>query len=157
MTKTSELTFLKDAVANKILRAESCRNYVVALISTILNFDIDYVRDNLRLVDMKVSNNVHTKNQEADVVFENSKDIYNIEVNYNFYKDMNLKNTGYVLHLLLRQTKPGKSYSSMNKKVYQINLNAFDFYRHGDFIYHSYVMNKEYYDRRDVDFFNRIT
>ena len=47
------------------------------------------------MVDTHVGNSSLLIHQETDVLFENDQDIFNIEINYNYYEDELIKNTCY--------------------------------------------------------------
>ncbi len=56
------------------------------------------------------------------------------------------KNMRYVYQLILRQVKRGEK--DIYKKVWQINLNAFDYFKKGMFIYRSYIMEESLHIKR---------
>ena len=60
--------------------------------------------------------------QETDVLFENDMMYCNIEINYNFSKDLEIKNQLYIGNLIVRQIYRGESYFDF-KKIIQINFN----------------------------------
>ena len=147
--KTKEKVFLKDKVATKILKDESCREYVASIIACVLNIEKEYVMENLRLLDTEVNLNVHNKEQELDALFENDMAIINIEVNYKNTERSRKKNSIYIAQLILRQTYPRKDYL-LSKPVIQINLNNFDYYGQNEFLYHSVTMEEKYHiERKD--------
>lgn len=56
---------------------------------------------------------------------------------------LKIKNLSYVFQLSLRQVKTWKDYQNM-RKVIQININSYDPYGYGDFLYESQMMVKKY-------------
>ncbi len=136
--------YLKDIVANKILKDVSCREYLVSIIAVVLKLDKEYVMNNLRLIDTKVSLNIEKKDQEVDVAVENDFAIINLEVNYNYSKKTRRKNNSYIAQLLLRQTFPGFNYLNL-KPVIQININNYDCYGKKEFIYHTIAMEEKFH------------
>ena len=143
----AETKYLSDKVANIIFSDESCRDYLVSVVSSALNLDKDLVSSNLRLVSSRVNSNVNVKYNYLDNIFENDVSIINLEVNYFKTKETDMKNLSYVCHMVLKQTKPGNRYNL--KPVYQININNYDVYGKNEFIYHSYLMDDKYHLRRN--------
>lgn len=138
--------FLKDVVATKILKAEECREYLGCIIAAVLNIDKMYVLHNLKLLDTEVSQNIHTKDQEVDVIVENEEMVVNIEINTINSKQSRIKNNIYIAQLIIRQTFPGKLYNI--KPIVQINVDNFDLYGKNEFIYHSILMEEKYHLKR---------
>lgn len=139
--------YLKDTVANIIFSDESCRDYLVSIVSKALNLDKKLVNSNLRLISPRVNSNVNLKYNYVDNIFENNFSIINLEVNYQKTTATNMKNIGYVCHMILKQTKPGQKRNL--KPIYQINLNNYDVLGKNEFIYQSYLMNNKYHKKRD--------
>ncbi len=138
-----EKKFLKDKVARLILNDESCREYLIHIIAASLDMDIDYVRENIKMINTKVGNHEDLINQEADVLYETDNEIINVEINYNYFKDEIVKNTCYIANLFIRNTKVGSKYKDV-KRIYQINLDNYDLLKKGDFIYENYIANLKY-------------
>ena len=90
---------------------------------------------------------IKNKHTEADSIFEIPEGFINIELNYNNYLGGKIKNTVYALHLIIRQTKPNETYTNI-KKVWQINLNNYDYYQKNKFIYHTVLMESKYHIKR---------
>lgn len=133
---------MKDTVALKILNDEECRDYVVKIISLSLNLDEEMVRKNLKLIHPNIANSNKYKNQVTDVLLENDEMIIDIEGNYNQYESGKIKNTLYLGNLQVRQIKSRDKYQ-------QINLNNFDYYKKGNFLYHSYMMEENSHKKRN--------
>lgn len=138
--------FLKDVVATKILKAEECREYLACIIAAVLNIDKMYILHNLKLLDTEVSQNIHTKDQEVDVIVENEEMVVNIEINTINSKQSRIKNNIYIAQLIIRQTFPGELYNI--KPIVQINVDSFDLYGKNEFIYHSILMEEKYHLKR---------
>jgi len=148
LTTTKEKKFLKDAVAKKIFTDENCFDYTSKIIASTLNLDFDYVKNNLKLFGPNIASNTKTIDSEVDSVFLHDDFYMNIEINYSYYKDSVVKNTLYVAQLLLRQTNPGDNYN-LTLPVIQININGYDLFGKGDFLYKSYIMDEVYHIKRD--------
>ena len=146
--KEKDKYFLRDDVANRVLSDPKNKEYLASIIASSLDMDKKYVMENLEYYDNHIYGNIHTKKSEADVVIELPENYVNIEINYNNYKEGKIKNMIYVLHLVLRQTSPSENYQKL-KKVYQINLNNYDYYHKGEFIYRSILMETKHHLKRE--------
>ena len=146
--KDEDKMYLRDDIATMILGDPNHKDYVASIIALTIGLDKEYVMENLEYYNGKLFENIKQKHSEADSIFEIPDGYINIEVNYNSYKEGKIKNTVYVLHLVIRQTKPNEPYKNI-KKVWQINLNNFDYYGKNDFIYHSTVMSEKYHLKHD--------
>lgn len=73
-----EKIFIKDVFITKLLKAEECREYLVSIISAVLQIDKNYVANNLKLLDTEVNQNIHNKDQEVDLLVENKEMVVNI-------------------------------------------------------------------------------
>lgn len=141
-----EKMFLRDVVATKILKAEECREYLASIIAAVLEIDKNYVLNNLKLLDTEVSQNIHNKDQEVDILVENQEMVVNIEINTLNTKQSRMKNNAYIAQLIIKQTFPGKLYNI--KPIVQINVECFDAYLKNEFIYHSVMMEEKYHIKR---------
>ena len=103
--------------------------------------DMKEVKENIKLIDTNVSNHETLKDQETDLLLENDKNVFNIEINYNYYEEGMIKNRCYIANLLVRQIKKGRRYKEY-KKIHQININNYDLYQRGEFIYRSYIWKR---------------
>ena len=59
-----------------------------------------------------------------------------------------MKNTSYIFELYLRQIRSYKDYENL-KSVYQVNLDYFDEYKKGEFLYVTEQMEKKYHIPRE--------
>ena len=143
-----EKKFLKDNIAKKVLSSEECREYLLQIIALSLEMDMKEVKENIKLIDTNVSNHETLKDQETDLLLENDQNVFNIEINYNYYEEGMIKNRCYIANLLVRQIKKGRRYKEY-KKIHQININNYDLYQKGEFIYRSYMMEEKYHLKRD--------
>lgn len=73
-----------------------------------------------------------------------------LKLNYNneYQSEYIAKNNMYVFHLCLRQLKPGEKENKI-KPVYQININNYDIYKKGEFIYKTQLCETTYHCVRD--------
>ncbi len=137
---SKDIRYLRDDVATKIFTSEKCFNYTASVIASTLKLDFDYVRNNLKLITPKIAGNVENINAEVDAIYDLNDCVTNIEINYAYKEESMIKNELYIAQLLLRQAKPGDPYKKV-RKVIQINLNAYDMFGEGDFIYCSHYTN----------------
>ena len=152
---TKEKTkYLEDKVASIIFTDESTREYVECIVSSALNIPLEIVKDNLTLLTPKVNSNINIQYSEVDAIYENNTSIINIEINYQNYNTLDVKNMKYVCHLVLKQTKINDKYPKL-KPIYQININNFDVFNEGKFIYRSYIMEETLHKKRN-DFISII-
>lgn len=158
-----EKYLLKDNVAGILFTCDELKEYVELIVARALDIDVNLIRGNLELKSTKVNTNVNIKDSISDAVYEDNDNIYNIEINYNFSETSKVKNMRYVCHLLLNQIK--KSDKDKIKRINQININNFDIFKKGKFIYRSYIMEESLHQIRDdyitiidinVDFLSKI-
>ena len=145
---THEKIYLKDKVASIIFTDIETRKYVEYVVSKALNIPLEIVKDNLELRTPRVNANINTQYSISDAIYENNTSIINIEINYQNYAKLAVKNMKYVCHLVLRQTKINEQYPEL-KPIYQININNFDVFGEGKFIYRSSIMEESIHKKRN--------
>lgn len=141
-----EIKYLNDKVIKKALAKENkdIRNYIARIISDITRIPYEVLENNLELVYPEVGYNSHLVNSEVDLVFKNEVLYFNFEINYGSSTTLKIKNLSYVFQLSLRQIKKWSDYAFINP-VIQININSYDPYGYGDFLYESQMMVKKYH------------
>jgi len=147
--------FLRDDVAGIILTDNSLHEYLERIVSSALNIDLELVKDNLVLKSSRINTNINVKYSEVDAIYESDDIIINIEVNFSKQLTTNTKNMRYVCHLVLEQIPIGKRKEYNLKPIYQININYYDIFNAGKFIYRSYIMEETLHQIRD-NFFTII-
>jgi len=159
----TEKAYLRDEVVSKIFSDASLHEYVELIVSKALDLDINLVKDNLIYRSPLINTNVNEKESIVDAVYESDKAVVNIEINYSFSNELEVKNMRYICHLLLDQI--GKGDRDKIKNVYQINISNYDIFHEGKFIYRSYIMESTLHKIRDdfitivyidVDFLSKI-
>ncbi len=130
---------LYDAVIKKLLSSntETLKRYVKEILEEITQKEIE----NLKLIHPNISINKNVVNSEVDIVYEAEDTYYNIEVNKEYSKKLDKKNLIYLYQLGLRSVKKSKDYVK-SKKVVQINLNNYDRFKEGKFLYKSSIMEE---------------
>ena len=140
--------FINDRAAKLLLTDINLRYYVCLIISKLLKLNYNYVKNNLELVHNGVNKNQNIKGKDTDALFENDYSVINFEFNTEYKSAYIIKNNMYVFHLYLRQLKPGEKENKI-KPIYQINVNNFDIYQKGEFIYKTQLCETTYHCIRD--------
>ncbi len=140
--------FINDRAAKLLLTDINLRDYVCLIISKLLKLNYNYVKNNLELVHNGVNKNQNIKGKDTDALFENDYSVINFEFNTEYKSAYIIKNNMYVFHLYLRQLKPGEKENKI-KPIYQINVNNFDIYQKGEFIYKTQLCETTYHCIRD--------
>ena len=137
----NDLVFINDKVVKKILNSErkECREYLVRIISEVTGIKKDLLRNNIELITSEVSNNAYLVNSTVDSIFKADNKYFNIEINYNNRKIVEIKNNVYLYNMILRQVKRKEDYNKV-MPVIQININNYDKFKDGEFIYKSQMI-----------------
>jgi len=141
--------FLRDDVAGILLTDNTLHEYLEKIVSKAINIDLELVKNNLVLKSSRINTNVNVKYSEVDAIYESDDIIINIEVNFSKQQATNTKNMRYVCHLVLEQIPIGKRKEYDLKPIYQININYYDVFNAGKFIYRSYIMEENLHQVRD--------
>ncbi len=136
--QNSRFLYLKDIYATKILSDERNRDYLLKVISAATGLDLD--PDSFDVVSTRLGLSNGLVNNIADIVVKDDHSYYNVEINYSHNPITDFKNMCYICELFLRQlkSKTPKVYSKI-KKVLQININGYDRFSQGKFIYTSHI------------------
>lgn len=140
--------FINDRAAKLLITDKKLREYVCLIISKLLKLNYNYVKNNLELVHNGVNENQNIKGRDTDALFKNDYSVINFEFNNEYQSEYIVKNNMYVFHLCLRQLKPGEKENKI-KPVYQINVNNYDIYKKGKFIYKTQLCETTYHCVRD--------
>ena len=140
--------FINDRAAKLLITDKKLREYVCLIISKLLKLNYNYVKNNLELVHNGVNKNQNIKGRDTDALFKNDYSVINFEFNNEYQSEYIAKNNMYVFHLCLRQLKPGEKENKI-KPVYQINVNNYDIYKKGEFIYKTQLCETTYHCVRD--------
>lgn len=137
-----ENLYMHDKVVKKLFTSSDVGlEYLSKIVCKVLNLSYEDVT--FTLMHPEISENENIVNSEVDVVLQNNESIVNVEVNSKKSLRNERKNSTYVCQLLLRQTKKTSDYDKKLKKVYQINLNAYDVTQDGRFVVVSKVLDTE--------------
>lgn len=145
-----ERVLLKDKVVKKLLNSENptCREYLVRLISASTGIDVRELRNNIELVTPNINSNSNYVNNVSDVKVKDDKNYYNIEINYNNVPIAIIKNNVYMYSSILRQVHKSDDYKNV-KAVIQINIDNYDLFKRGEFVYDSMMIEKKHHIIRD--------
>ena len=145
-----ERVLLKDKVVKKLLNIENptCREYLVRLISASTGIDVRELRNNIELITPNINSNSNYVNNVSDVMVRDDKNYYNIEINYNNVPIAIIKNNVYMYSSILRQIRKSDDYKNV-KAVIQINIDNYDLFKRGEFVYDSMMIEKKHHIVRD--------
>ncbi len=145
-----ERVLLKDKVVKKLLNSENptCREYLVRLISASTGISVKLLRNNIELVTPNINSNSNYVNSVSDVMVKDNENYYNIEINYNNVPIAIVKNNIYMYNSILRQVHKSDDYKNV-KGVIQININNYDLFGKGEFVYDSMMIEKKHNIVRD--------
>ena len=145
-----ERVLLKDKVVKKLLNSENptCREYLVRLISASTGINVKLLRNNIELVTPNINSNSNYVNSVSDVMVKDNENYYNIEINYNNVPIAIVKNNIYMYNSILRQVHKSDDYKNV-KGVIQININNYDLFGKGEFVYDSMMIEKKHHIIRD--------
>ena len=145
-----ERVLLKDKVVKKLLNSENptCREYLVRLISASTGISVKLLRNNIELVTPNINSNSNYVNSVSDVMVKDNENYYNIEINYNNVPIAIVKNNIYMYNSILRQVHKSDDYKNV-KGVIQININNYDLFNKGEFVYDSMMIEKKHHIVRD--------
>ena len=145
-----ERVLLKDKVVKKLLNSENpiCREYLVRLISASTGISVKLLRNNIELVTPNINSNSNYVNSVSDVMVKDNENYYNIEINYNNVPIAIVKNNIYIYNSILRQVHKSDDYKNV-KGVIQININNYDLFSKGEFVYDSMMIEKKHHIVRD--------
>ena len=145
-----ERVLLKDKVVKKLLNSENptCREYLVRLISASTGISVKLLRNNIELITPNINSNSNYVNSVSDVMIKDNENYYNIEINYNNVPIAIVKNNIYMYNSILRQVHKSDDYKNV-KGVIQININNYDLFSKGEFVYDSMMIEKKHHIVRD--------
>ena len=163
---------LKDVVVKKLFTSgtEASKEFLFRIISAVTDIKIKDLENDFELIHTEPSVNNNIINSELDLVGETSEDFINIEFNYQNKGDKNnilrdKKNFSYLCQLYLRNIKHKKDYEKI-KRIWQIQLDDFDYFGKGDFVYISDIRDRKYHLSRgeeltivdiNLDYLNKLS
>ena len=139
--------FLKNEISTLLLNDYELIDYISLIISKACNLDLNFVRNNLEFISPKINANSLTKFSDVDAIYKNDNIYINIEVNTTKSDITDKKNMRYICNIVLKQVPPGKK--DKYKKLYQINLDDYDYFGKNKFIYQSSIMEESLYIKRN--------
>ena len=142
----NKLVFLNDKVAKKLFKNEKVgKQFSARVISDVIGIPYDSIINNLSLSSDEIAFSSHTLNSTADIIYQNDKAYFNIEVNYYNNDSKKRQLESYCYQLYLGQLHAYQNYHNI-KKITQISIDAFDIFHHDEFIYTVSLMEEKYHE-----------
>jgi len=130
-----DYVLLHDKVAKKIFKSDDIGlEYTARIVSNVLDEDYEEIRKNIKPISDKISISSLLIDSEADVVYENDTIIIDLEINYDYGPNRASQEFSYISQLFLGQIKNKEKYTDV-KKVVQIIIENYDFFKAGEFVY----------------------
>ena len=139
--------FLKNEISTLLLNDYELIDYISLIISKACKLDLTFVRNNLEFISPKINANSLTKFSDVNAIYKNDNIYINIEVNTTKSDITDKKNMRYICNIVLKQVPPGKK--DKYKKLYQINLDDYDYFGKNKFIYQSSIMEESLHLKRN--------
>ncbi len=140
-TKIKDLYIRDDVIKRLFTSSQNGLEYLTLIISAALKMPLELVSVKLQLKHPDIGVNENVVNSETDIILENDEIFVNVEINANNSSSLQRKNFSYICHLILRQTPKSKDFKTKLKKIYQININAFDILGNDDFVVISKILD----------------
>lgn len=140
-TKIKDLYIRDDVVKRLFTSSSEGLEYLTLIISAALKMPLELISVKLQLKHPDIGVNENVVNSETDIILENDEIFVNVEINANNSPSLQRKNFSYICHLILRQTPISKDFKTKLKKIYQININAFDILGNDDFVVISKILD----------------
>ena len=144
-TKTPKY-FLNEKISKKLFKNESIgKSLASRVISEVIGADYEEVYNNITLSTEEIAFSALTLGNVADAIYYDDKIYFDIEINSykGIHKTRQLES--YVYQLYLGQLHSYKDYDKI-KKVFQINIDSYDFLGYNEFMYDIYLMDKKYHE-----------
>ena len=136
--------FMNDKVSKKIFKNDDVGKELTArIVGGILHTDYKEIYDNLVPVSEEIGINKNIVNSETDILYQDDLAYINIEINSSKSPTKLIQTDVYTYQLLLRQIKSKKDYLNY-KRIIQISIDNYDFFKRGDFIYEVGFIDKKY-------------
>ena len=154
MSSKKEHYLMRDNIAKKIFKNPTIGKELTArIVGELLHKDYRIIYNDLTPGFTEIANNVKTVDNEADIIYNTSGNVINIEINYLFGPHRNAQMNAYVCQLYIGQIKSSKNYNDA-KGIIQILIEDYDYYKKGEFVYEVVLMEKKY-KLEDDSFFRR--
>ena len=145
MINTKQKVFLNDKIAKKILKNQKLgKMFSARIISDLIGADYEEVYNNLTLSSEEIAFSALTINSTADAIYYDDATYFNIEINTKEIDSKPKQLESYTYQLYLGQLHTYEDYNKI-KKIVQINIDAYDFYGYGDFIYNIFLTEQKYH------------
>ena len=141
-----EKYFLNEKISKKLFKNEKIgKSLASKVISEVIGADYEDVYNNITLSTEEIAFSSLTLNSVADAIYYDDKIYFDIEINgyTGIHKKRQLES--YVYQLYLGQLHSYKDYDKI-KKVFQINIDSYDFLGYNEFMYDIYLMDIKHKD-----------
>ena len=136
-----EKYFLNEKISKKLFKNEVIGKKLASrLISEVMDIDYDDVYNNITLSTDEIAFSSLTINSVADAVYFDDKIYFDIEINSYKGEHKTRQLESYVYQLYLGQLHDYKDYDKI-KKVFQINIDNYDYLGYNEFMYDIYLMD----------------
>ena len=133
---------MNDKVAKKIFKNSKVSKELTArLVSEILKIDYEDIYNNIRLISEEVAFSALTVDSKTDVMLESDSIYVDVEICYTNGTTRDGQTNTYVYQIFLSQIKNYHDYKNI-KKVIQILIENYDYFKKNKFIYDVVFMEK---------------
>ena len=141
-----EKYFLNEKISKKLFKNESIgKSLASRVISEVIGADYEEVYNNITLSTEEIAFSALTLGNVADAIYYDDKIYFDIEINSYKGTHKTRQLESYVYQLYLGQLHSYKDYDKI-KKVFQINIDSYDFLGYNEFMYDIYLMDKKYHE-----------
>ena len=140
----SNKVFLNEKIAKKLFKNEKYGKILSAkVISDVLDADYNEVFNNIMISSEEIALSSLTVNSTADSIYYDDKIYYNIELNFHDEYGKKIQLLSYICQLIIGQIHTHKDYTKV-KKIVQISIDAFDFFKQNEFMYNVLLMEEKH-------------
>ena len=133
---------MNDKVAKKIFKNSKVSKELTArLVSEILKIDYEDIYNNIHLISEEVAFSALTVDSKTDVMLESDSIYVDVEICYTDGTTRDAQTNTYVYQIFLSQIKNYRDYKNI-KKVIQILIENYDYFKKNKFIYDVVFMEK---------------
>ena len=144
ITKEKDV-FLNDKIVKKILKNKKLgKMFSARIISDLIDADYEEVYNNIMLSSEEIAFSALTVDSKADSIYYDNATYFNIEINAHDIESKPKQLESYVYQLYLGQLHSYEDYNKI-KKIVQINIDTYDFYGYGDFIYNIFLTEQKHH------------
>ena len=141
-----EKYFLNEKISKKLFKNERIgKSLASRVISEVIGADYEEVYNSITLSTEEIAFSALTLGNVADAIYYDDKIYFDIEINSYKGTHKTRQLESYVYQLYLGQLHSYKDYDKI-KKVFQINIDSYDFLGYNEFMYDIYLMDRKYHE-----------